>query len=802
MLKSYLKSLYRNFFRNKFFSVLNIIGLSIGLTTSIFILLYVNDELGYDKHHTKAGRIYRLESEFNMNNSISRYAIAPIPLGPALKNEIPEIEHVVRLDKFGEHLIRIGEREYFESNFYLADSTMFEIFSHEFLYGNPEHALKQPFSIVLTESVSEKYFGEEHPIDQILETESGEKFKVTGVVEDQAGNSHLKFDALISMSTFSEDYSITKPSRFWRVGVFTFILLHENASIETVHEKFLDFYHSNMEELGNRFNVSFLLTMTKLTDTHFREGLMGELPSGKRIYMLIFSAIALFILLLAAINYMNMATARSANRAKEVGLRKVVGADKGQLISQFLGESLILTFIALLISIFFAYLFMDNFNLLAGKEISLNFFSNIHVYVQLLIVAILIGIIAGSYPAFYLSSFQPVYVLKGGSGKSGQGSLLFRRVLVTFQFFIALSMIMATVVISSQIRFLHQKELGFEKENIIVLNLADISQNNLDAFKDELNSHVNILGVSNSSGIPGNIGWTNNVRVEQPEGMENMSILICQTDFDFMNLYDLKLTSGRNFDRSMGTDNMEAVILNEAAVYKFGWIESPLDKKIHFGYGQDGSGGRMMKVVGVASDFHFSSLHNSIEPLLIFITEGPQQKLSIKMGADNHEQTITYIEETWKSFGFNYPVKYEYLTEKLDNMYQAEEKIGQIFGFTTIITILIALLGLLGLSSYMAEKRLKEIGIRKIHGAGIKSILSLLYKDYVIMFIVAYIIAVPIAWWQLNDWLQVNFIYAITPGWSTFILAGLLTFIVGMLTMSFYILKAATGDPLKAIKYE
>ncbi|MCD4695456.1 MAG: ABC transporter permease [Bacteroidales bacterium] len=803
MFRSYLRSLYRNIRRNKFYTILNIIGLSIGLTTALYILIYVKDEMGYDKHHRLFDRIYRLESSFNVNNNISNYALAPIPLGPALKSEIPEIQEVARFDHISEKLYWYEDKEYFESQFYMADSTVFDIFTHEFIYGNPARSLTESNSIVLTKSVSFKYFGNENPLDKVIINDQGESFKVTGMIKDLPGNSHLKFDGLISISTQAEKYGTTKSSRFWRVGAYTYILLNENARIKSVHEKFLDFYHSKMEALGQQFGVSFSLEITPLTDTHFRKGLRAELPSGNRVYILVFSAIAMFVLLLAAINYMNMATARSANRAKEVGLRKVVGADKFQLVRQFLGESVILSFAAMLLSVLLANLFLPGFNTLAGKDISLSLTGNPDIFILLILVTILTGFLSGSYPAFYLSSFRPAIVLKGSVSRSGKSSILLRKALVITQFFIAILMIISSIVVSKQIKFLQNKKLGFNKENVIILpvNSKD-SGEKVPVLKKELLLNPNVISVSNSSGIPGNIVWTNTVKVEQESGMEDRALIIAQADFDFSKLFELEFISGRDFDETMGTDNLQAAIINETAAYKLGWIKDPLGKKIHFGYGQDGTGGRMMKVIGVISDFHFSSLHNSIEPLVIFVNEAPQYFLSIKTGEKNREETIRFIEEKWASFGFKYPFKYEYLTDRLDDMYEAEQKIGAIIGISTLLTILIAVLGLLGLSSFVAEQKMKEIGVRKIHGASVLNILLLLYRDYFTLFVTAFLLSVPLAWWQLSGWLDSNFVFSISLHWSVFLIAGAISFLAGMIVMGFYIIRASLSNPVDAIKYE
>jgi putative ABC transport system permease protein len=463
MLKSYFISLYRNILRNKFYSLLNILGLSIGLATALFILLYITDEAGYDKHFENYNRIYRVESEITVNNNPQQFATAPPPLGPAMKKEIPEIEEVVRLDELGLFIFRYEEHEFFESRFFYADSSIFRVFNHEFVYGNPGTCLTEPSSIVLTRFTAEKYFGSSNPTGKILTDSEGDSYQVTAVIENLPSNTHLKYDALISVSTLPDKYSTTLPARFWRLGAYTFLLLHENAKITSIHDRFPAFYEKYMEALGKQYNVQFKMMTTPLAETHFRKGLSADQPAGNRAYIYIFSAVALFILLLAAINYMNMATARSANRSREVGMRKVFGADKPSLIYQFLSESVILSLVSLFIAILLVGILLPYFNDFSGKELTLNLFETGRIFLLMLIVALFIGLVSGSYPAFYLSSFQPMVVLKGKLSKSGKQNLLFRRILVVFQFFIAIFMIISTFVIMNQMASLRNKDLGFEK---------------------------------------------------------------------------------------------------------------------------------------------------------------------------------------------------------------------------------------------------------------------------------------------------------------------------------------------------
>jgi putative ABC transport system permease protein len=808
MLKNYLLSLYRNISRNRFYSFLNIAGLSIGIAAAIFILLYVQDELSFDKYNKKRDRIFRIESDFTIGNKHDKFAIVPVPMGPALKIEFPEVEEFVRLYGTGNTLFRVGENEYYEDYFYFSDSTIFDIFSHELITGDPKKALAEPNTIVLSEKMAKKYFGNENPMGKMITSGSDRNYKVTGIMKDVPGNSHLKFDALISGMSIAveqgiDNFNSLEPERFWNIGVYTYILLKKNSRMESIHEKFSPFYDKYMKPIGDQINASFTLMSTPLVETHFRQGLSAELPTGNKSYVFIFSAVAIFILLLAAINYMNMATARSVKRAKEVGVRKVLGAHKNLLIRQFLSESLTLAIIALLIAILIVTLLMPEFNNLSGKELSFNLTNNPLIIFEILIITILTGLISGSYPAFYLSSFLPVRVLRGSISKTGRKSGTFRRVLVVIQFFIAIFMIIGTIVVSTQIHFLKNKNLGFNKNNLVVMEIQDSTfRSKIETFKKELLNNPDIETATNSSGIPGKIDWIQVMRIEQEDKMNDHAIILAQADYDFIKTMKMEIVKGRDFDRNMGTDALEAVIINETAVKEFGWGENPLGKKIHYGFELDGTGGRMLKVIGIVKDFHFRSLHNKIEPVMLMMSERPSYLLTCRINPDKQKETLSFIESKWNEYNAKRPFDYEFLTESLDEMYTAEEKIGLIIQIATLLTIFIALLGLLGLSSYIAEQRTKEIGIRKIVGASVGSVLQLLYKEFALLILVAFIIAVPVAWWRLGIWLDESFIYHEPLKWTSFLLAGIVAFVIGIGTISFYILKVATGNPVNAIKYE
>jgi len=808
MLRNYIKTAVRGITKNKFHALLNILGLAIGFSAFIFIFMYVSNELAYDKYHQKADRIYRIESDFNISGSHDQFAIVPIPMAPALAIEYPEIESFCRFNDVGNSLFRYGEKEFYEEAFYFVDSTVFDIFSYNLLSGNPKTCLVQPFSIIISESVKNKYFGDKNPMGEIIESGSGRKYKVTGIMEDVPRNSHLWFDAMLSSSTLAsiigtERFNNMEPGAFWNIGVYSFLLINENAGMQSIHDKFGGFYDKYMKPVGDALNASFDLKSTPLTKTHFSGNLSADLPKGSMSYIYIFSAIAIFILLIAAINYMNMATARSAKRAREVGIRKVAGALKQQLIGQFLTESILLTVVGLGISILLVYLLLPDFNNLSGKNLSLEILNNPLFLIIMVGTTIFIGLISGSYPAFYLSSFQPVTVIKGSSTGKGKTGGLLRRVLVVFQFAIAISMIIATLVVSNQLNFLKNKDMGFQKKNMVILELQDSAfRAKGETFKQELLKNSNILAAAGSTGIPGNNGWIQVVKMERDTAMIDETMIISVIDYDYLNTYKIEITDGRNFDKNMGTDAEEAVIVNQTTVDHYGWGDNAIGKKIHWGFELDGSGGRMLKVIGVVKDFHFNSLHNKVEPIMMFMADFNKGFLTLRINPENFGSTLQFIEDKWNEMGAKRPFDYQMLEDTWGEKYEAEQKLGTIFTIATLLTIFIALLGLLGLSSFVAEQKTKEVGIRKVLGASVGNILGLLYKEFVLLIIIAFIIAIPIAVWQLSNWLESSFVYHINISAISVLMAGLIALLISILTISFHTLRAVMGNPVDAIKYE
>jgi len=796
----------RIFLKNRSYALFNITGLSVGFISATFILLYVVNELSYDKHNEKHERIYRLESDFTINNKHDNFAVTATPLGPALKLEFPEVENYVRFAREDRALITVGKKEFWEDNLYYADSTIFDVFTLQLISGQVKSALTYPNTIVLTRKLAEKYFGRTDIVNEVIQIGDHENFKITGIIDNLPDNTHLKFDGLISTNTLAkrigaERLNSLEPTAFWNVGIFSYILLKPNASIETIHKKMAPFYKKYTEPVGKQINGGFKLVTRPLAEVHFCKNRGGDLPVGNMAYIYIFSVVAVFILLLAAINYMNMATARSATRAKEVGIRKVLGSFKNQLISQFLTESVLLSFISLIISILAVAMLLPFFNQLADKHITFSQFMQPSIAGILLIISIIVGLLSGSYPAFYLSSFSPVMVLKGRISKEAKGGWL-RKALVVFQFAISIIMIIGTIIVFNQLNYLKNKDLGFEKRNQIVIQNQDTSfRKQIPVFKEELLQNPNIEKISAAWAVPGEGNSIVVMRVEKENKMQEYALYFVMVDYDYIDLFNLQLVKGRKFDKNMGTDLKEGVIINETAVKKLGWQDNPIGKKIDFGLNLDGTADRYTKVIGVVKDFHFWSLHNPIEPFGLFLTEQPANTIIVKAREGKTADALSHISRKWSEFGNNYPFDYRFLEKSLDEQYRAEQKLGTIFSLAAAICIIIAILGLLGLSSYTTERRTKEIGIRKVLGATVPNILKMLYTEFAILIVIAFAIAAPAAYFAGTDWLA-NFAYQVGMGWTLFLISGLVALLIGLTTISFHSIKASLSNPAESIKWE
>ena len=804
MIRDYLKVTFRNLANQKFYTSLNIVGLSIGIASCLLILLYVYNELSYDTFHPKAERVYRV----GLNGKIADQEIFTTstcpPLASTVVEEFPEVENATRIFPYwGQQIIRYEQTAIFEEKVYFADSSFFDVFGFKLLEGNPATALTEPNTVVIPRDVAQKYFGTASGLGKtILIGAEKVPHKVTGILEKIPANTHLHFSMLRSM----EGYPNSKDQMWLNNNLLTYLLLHKEASPASVEEKFVpmvvkyvgpevqQFMGISLEtfaEQGNKYGFF----LQPLLDIHLHSQLNDELePNGDITYVYIFAAIAFFMILLACINFMNLATARSANRAKEVGVRKTLGSLRSTLVWQFITESVVLSLIAALLALVMTILLLSPFNNIAGKEISVDLFRQPWFIMSFLGLMLTVGIIAGSYPAFYLSSFRPVEVLKGKL-KAGMKSSGIRNVLVVFQFFVSITLIICTILVYEQLEYTRTKNLGFQKENVVVIEgMWPLSQGQQNTLKQALMDHSQVINASISNNVPPGV---NNTTVFRKKGTED-DILISTYGIDYEHLPTMRieLLDGRNFSRDFPTDTT-AILINEAAVKAFGFDQAVNETLEYFG----GDNGRQeFKIVGVFKDFNYETLRNKIRPLVLFLTRRGGV-MSVRVETDNMPSTLAMMEEAWKKHTPGEPFQYYFLDESYDALFRAEQRLGKIFSIFTGLAILVACLGLFGLAAFIAEQRTKEIGIRKVLGASVPGVVMLLSKEFTKLVVISFVIAAPVAYFIVDKWLE-GFAFRIDIGLGIFIIAGLAALLIAWLTVSWQSIKAASVDPVHSLRNE
>jgi putative ABC transport system permease protein len=819
MLKNHFTTAWRNIVKDKFYTILNILGLALGITAAIFIFLYIFDELTYDRSHVNYKRIYRLESHFTINNKDDLFAYTQVPLAPTLKDEYPEIEEYVRFAQTGTLFFKQEDREFQEDSIIYADSTIFRVFTHPFLKGDPDKSLTRPYTMVMTESMAHKYFGDENPVGKTIRSLEGNLYEVTGVIKDLPGNVHLKFKGLLSAATIREQIGADRfddrsAGSFWNIGIYSYIMLREGASIEPILDKFPQFYDKYMKSIGDQINGHFYLMAKPLIRVHHYSSDLGyDEPGGNIKYVYIFGLIAILILIIASINYMNLATARSAKRSKETGLRKIVGAQRRMLMRQFLVESLIITCISLIISIILSWLFLPAFNAISNKNLDFTVIFSPIVLISMLTIALVVGLTSGSYPALYLSSFNPVNVIKGESDNKG-GSGLLRKILVVFQFAVSVAMIIGTFIISSQFRFMQNIDPGFDKENLVVMEMRDTTfRKSLDAFKQELLKNTDIKGVAFSNGNPGYGMGIQVMRIEGENGsLVDRAVNNYFVDYDYIDLMGMKIMEGRNYRRDMQSDGEKAFVINETAAKKFGWVDSAsmvmgnyasvIGKRFQWGINLDGTAARDGYIIGVVKDFHYVSLRNPIDPLVLLLNTQQQNSFfaNIRIDGKNRRSTIEFIDNLRQQFNDRYPFKYRFLNENMRDYYRSEERIGMLARTFTLFTIIIAALGLLGLSSFLTQSRTKEIAIRKISGASAGNIVVMFAREFAQWVLLANLIAAPVALFFLKKWLQ-SFPYRTDIHLWIFVLGVVISLVVALFTVSFRVVQASSLNPAEGVRY-
>lgn len=800
MLKNYFKVAFRNILKHKFFSFINILGMTIGVTACLLIILYVSDELSFDKFHTKADRMYQVGLHGKIAGQEIYTSTTCPPMSAALVADIPEIEESTRLDGYGLAAIKYGEKAFTEEKIFYADSNFFQFFSFKLLEGDAKTALKEPNSIVFTTGLAKKYFGNESAIGKLVTVgNDSTTYKVTGIAENAPNNSHVIFTALISASSAEH----LKRTIWLNNGMYTYFILNKNAKLEDAVkkfdnlvvkyvgpeiERFMGVSLKNMKEQGGAYGYF----AEKVTDIHLRSKAQHTIePPGNITYVYFFAGIGIFIIIIACINFMNLSTARSAGRAKEVGLRKTLGSLRGQMIGQFLAESMIYSLITVILALATCYFLLPFFNTLAGKQLGMGIFLTPVFIVGVVLLVLFVGLIAGSYPAFYLTSFNAVEVLKG-KVRAGMKSGGVRSTLVVCQFALSIFLIIFTTVVYQQITFMQERNMGIDKHNVLVIRNTSRLGTNRDAFKNSLDD---LTGIVKSSYTNNNFPGVNNTTVFKSAGSEQDHIMgLYYADYDHMDVLKFELKEGRFFSKDFPSDS-SAIILNEAAVKEFGF-NNPLQEEILY---NDSGTPLRYKVIGIYKDFNFESLKFKVRPLAIMLTKNANQLMVRYEG--NSKNALASIEKLWKTQSPNEPFDYSFLDENFDELFRVEQRMGQVFSVFSGLAIFIACLGLFALAAFTAEQRTKEIGIRKALGASPIGLVVLLSREFTKLVLIAFVPAAVAAWFIVDSWLN-GFEYRIDIDPLVFIGSGVIAIVIAWLTVSYQSIKAAASNPINSLRYE
>jgi len=803
MFINFLKIAFRNLSKHKVTSFINLFGLTVGLTSCLLITIYILNEISYDKWNTKADHIYRVARIFKTSDGAKSLELGTVspPFGHYFPSEFPEIENMTRLFGIGTVPMKYQEKIFSEKNAFFADENVFDMFPVEIVKGNQATALRDPYTVMLSEEVAKKYFGDEDPIDKVIRVNSQADAKVTGIYKSFPSNSHIHPEIMVSFNTLKDStvYGEKQLRTNWgNNSFFTYLQLPENYDPKTLEQKFPDFLDKHManEYGGSKPSALTSLYLQKLTDIHLYSHTDAEAePNGdiKRVY--IFSVIALFILLIACINYMNLSTARSTLRAKEIGIRKVVGAGRWELRGQFLSESLLMCLIAAVLALLLTWLAIPWLNKVSGQTLSFEVLFQPNVLLPLVATPFIVGLISGLYPAMYMSSFQPVKTLKG-LFKAGGTNISLRKVLVVSQFSIGIVLIITTIIVLQQLHYIHNKTLGYDKEQVVIFPYTFEVGNHYESFRTELLQSRYFKNVARSSRIPtGRLLDNMGASALSGDSLKPVTsdIKYVNCDYEFANTFNISLAAGRFFSKTYGADSTNFVI-NHAAVRSIGW------KSDEDAIGKDFSyGGIRGHVVGVVNDFHFESMHQSIAPM-VFLLRPSYRRLAVKL-TGNTPTAMEALAQTWRKFFPESPFDYTFLDESFDRLYESEQRQASIFTSFSVIAICIACLGLFGLSTFAVSQRIKEIGVRKVLGASVNGLVLLLAKDFLKLVIIAAMIAFPLAWYVMSKWLA-GFEYRVSIHWWVFLLSGLLAVLVAFITIGFHAVKAALANPVVALRSE
>jgi putative ABC transport system permease protein len=807
MFRNYLKTAWRNLSRHKGFTLINMLGLTIGLTGCLVIALFVWDEKQYDKDVPGGENVYRIYEKRDHNGIITYGAPVPPAYAPFLKRQYPEVDTTLRIlmtgDKF---LVEVGEKNGYEEKGWFVEPSFFSIFPVKFLKGDPTTALTAPRTIVISEDLAKRYFGNEDPLDKTISIDK-DTLTIKGVMAKRASHSHLDFNYLMSLPTAGID-----PQRMERWSwhqFFTYIKLKPNANVDQLQEKFQAHMKKEILPKETQVGSSFMPYFQPLRDVHLKsaEFIYDRAVRGNESYVKALTIIALFVLAIACFNFINLATARSFRRAKEIGVRKVAGADRKQLVFQFIGETILLSLMSVILAAIVTSLIVPSLNQFTGKEMQFNPITNPVLAFLILAAGVVIGILAGIYPAMVLSGFQPITVLKNMK-LTGTGSHVpwLRQALVVVQFSLSALLIVAAMIVYRQTNYLNSKDVGFDKEQVVFFQVRGDVERNLETFKSELKRSRDVVSVTSGYGLPGDQFAGDGVKIPGKDGVKDLGSKVFIGDHDYIKTLGLRVIAGRDFSREMSTDATEAFVINETAVKEFGfgtpekalgqpiwwdeWAPTDTTKPVKKG-----------KVIGVVQDFHYSSLHEKLTAAVIQVYPQVTFKVAVKVKTTDMPGTIAFIKDTWNKFSPGYPLDYKFMDDTYGKMYVNEGKLAKLLWIFTAMAIFVGCMGLFGLAAFSAEQRTKEIGIRKVLGASVLNIMGLLSKNFVKLILIAFVIAFPVAWWAMNNWLE-DFPYRVEISWWIFAIAVVAALLIALITVSFQSIKAATTNPVKSLRTE
>jgi putative ABC transport system permease protein len=801
MLRNYLVTAWRNLKKSKAYSALNILGLAVGMAVFVLIMLFVRTELSYDRYHENARNIYRVvqEQPGNVYLGSNVFAVTPGPLAGAMARDFPEVLEATRIDNWGNVLVRVGEKSFMENEIHWADPQTFEIFSFPIVRGEGDSALEDPSSVLLSESAAARFFGGDDPVGRTIVMQAYEmdsEFKVAGVFRDIPVNSHFVMDVVAPFETMGkiQERDLT---RWGSNSYYTYVLLKDGSDPRALEAKLVPFIAKYEAEHGwkheGQHSRYFLQALTRIhlhSRANFDFGLIGDAR-----FVLLFASIAVLVLVIACVNYMNLATARSLKRAREVGLRKVVGAGKAQLVRQFLGDSMVLTSIALVLAVGFVLAALPPFRAFVERDIAFNPFRDFALMPGLVLLAAVVGVVAGSYPAFFVSAFRPVAALKGTGASRAKGRGL-RNGLIVFQFAASITLIVCTIGVRGQLRYIRNTDMGYDRDQILVLVPRGGVRTGLEAFKTELRRNSAVVSVASSSCLPNNV--TSSTMANWPGRPEDVEIpiYVASGDYDFAELFGLELARGRYFSRDHPSDANGAFLINESAQKAIGW-DDPIGRE----FGRTREGKATGRIVGVLKDFHMHSLHLPIMPLYVFLDPARTIRVSIKIRGGNIPETLAFVRKTWERFAPEYPFEFSFFDEIFDRAYRVERRLGAMFSAFAGLAVLIACLGLLGLASFTAEQKTREIGIRKVLGASSSGIVAMFSKEFLKWVVVANLVAWPVGYFAMRSWLR-NFAYRIDLTVPMFLGAALAAFVIAAAVIGAQTYRAASANPADSIRYE